>query len=140
MRLVADLNLGVTINVRPTVREPDGLAMSSRNRYLSPQDRQAASVLYRALQAGRQAIEEGKVAATTVERIMRQRVKQEPTVRVEYLALCDPAHLEPLKQVKGHALLLGAVRIGKVRLIDNVIVTPSVRRRRARVAAVTRGS
>lgn len=120
-RLVADLNLGVTINVRPTVREQDGLAMSSRNRYLSPEGRRAATILYRALQAGRQAIEAGRGAASTVEHIMRHTVGQEPTARIEYLVLCDPASLEPLEHVKGRALLLGAIRIGKVRLIDNVL-------------------
>ena len=120
-RLVADLNLGVTINVRPTVREQDGLAMSSRNRYLFPEDRRAATILYRALQAGRQAIEAGSGAASTVEHIMRQTVGQEPTARIEYLVLCDPASLEPLEHVKRRALLLGAIRIGKVRLIDNVL-------------------
>lgn len=120
-RLVADLSLGVTINVRPTIREKDGLAMSSRNRYLSPDDRQAATILYRALQAGRQAVEDGKGAASAVERIMRKTVEQEPTARIEYLALCDPASLEPLKQVEGRALLLGAIRIGTVRLIDNML-------------------
>lgn len=120
-RLVADLNLGVTITVRPTIREQDGLAMSSRNRYLSPAGRLAASILYRALQTGRQAIKEGRGAASTVERIMRQTVEQEPTARIEYLALCDPASLEPLEQVERRALLLGAIRIGTVRLIDNVL-------------------
>ena len=120
-RLVADLNLGVTITVRPTIREQDGLAMSSRNRYLSPAGRLAASILYLALQTGRQAIKEGRGAASTVERIMRQTVEQEPTARIEYLALCDPASLEPLEQVERRALLLGAIRIGTVRLIDNVL-------------------
>lgn len=120
-RLVADLNLGVTINVRPTVREQDGLAMSSRNRYLSSEDRRAATILYRALQAGRRAIEAGRGAASTVEHIMRQTMKQEPTARIEYLALCDPASLEPLAHVKRRVLLLGAIRIGKVRLIDNLL-------------------
>ena len=113
--------------------------MSSRNRYLSPEDRQAAAILYQALQAGRQAIEGGRGAASTVERIMRQTVEQEPTARIEYLALCDPASLEPLGRVERRALLLGAIRIGSVRLIDNVVVTTSVRTRRSRVAPVTPG-
>ena len=139
-RLVTDLNLRVIIDVQPTIREQDGLAMSSRNRYLSPDGRQTATILYRALQAGRLAIEEGRGAASTVERIMRQTVKQEPTAHIEYLALCDPASLEPIEQVERCALLLGAIRIGKVRLIDNVVVTASVLTRRARVAPVTRKS
>jgi pantoate--beta-alanine ligase len=138
-RLVIDLNLGVTINVRPTIREQDGLAMSSRNRYLSPEDRRASTTLYRALQAGRQAIEEGRGAASTVEHIMRQMVEQEPMARIEYLALCDPESLEPLEQVDRRTLLLGAIRIGSVRLIDNMVVNASHRMRRSRTAPVTRG-
>jgi len=138
-RLVADLNLGVTIDIRPTIREQDGLAMSSRNRYLSPDDRRATIILYRALQAGRQAIEAGREAASAVEHIMRQTVEQEPTARIEYLALCDPASLEPLERADRCTLLLGAIRIGSVRLIDNVVVTASDRMRRSRIAPVTRG-
>ncbi len=121
-RLVADLNLGVTIDVRPTIREKNGLAMSSRNRYLSLEDRRAATILYRSFQAGRQAIEKGSRTASTVERIIRETVAQEPTAHIEYLALCDPTSLEPLKRAEGRVLLLGAIRIGKVRLIDNMLV------------------
>lgn len=124
-RLVADLNLGVAIDVRPTVRERDGLAMSSRNRYLSPENRQTATILYRALQAGRRAIQAGKKHASTVERIMRQTVEQEPTAHIEYLALCDPASLAPLTHITGRVLLLGAIKIGTVRLLDNMVVPAS---------------
>ncbi|MCI0426753.1 MAG: pantoate--beta-alanine ligase [Nitrospiraceae bacterium] len=138
-RLVADLNLGVTIDVRSTIREQDGLAMSSRNRYLSPEDRRAATILYQALQAGRQTIEAGREAASTVEHIMRQTIEQEPTVHIEYLALCDPASLEPLERVDRRTLLLGAIRIGSVRLIDNVVVTASDLMQHSRIAPVTRG-
>ena len=138
-RLVADLNLGVTIDVRSTIREQDGLAMSSRNRYLSPEDRRAAAILYQALRAGRQTIEAGRKAASTVEHIMRQTIEQEPTVRIEYLALCDPASLEPLERVDRRTLLLGAIRIGSVRLIDNVVVTASDLMQHSRIAPVTRG-
>ena len=122
-RLVADLNLGVTIDVRPTIREKDGLAMSSRNRYLSPDDRRTATILYQSFQAGRQAIEAGAKSVSTVECIMAKMVAQESTAHIEYLFLCDPASLEPLTQVKGRILLLGAIRIGSVRLIDNMLIT-----------------
>jgi len=121
-RLVADLNFGVTIDVRPTIREQDGLAMSSRNRYLSPENRQAATILYRALLAGRLAIRKGARKVPAVERIMQQTVGQEPAARIEYLTLCDPASLKPLANVAGRTLLLGAIRIGTVRLIDNMLV------------------
>ena len=122
-RLVADLNLGVTIDVRPTIREKDGLAMSSRNRNLSPDNRRAAAILYQSFQAGRQAIEAGAKSVSTVECIMAKMVAQESIAHIEYLALCDPASLEPLTQVKGRILLLGAIRIGSVRLIDNMLIT-----------------
>lgn len=124
-RLVADLNLGVAIDVWPTIREQDGLAMSSRNRYLSPENRQAATILYRALQAGRRAIQAGRRHASMVERIMRQTVKQEPAALIEYLALCDPASLAPLTHITGRVLLLGAIKIGTVRLLDNMVVPAS---------------
>ncbi len=70
---------------------------------------------------------------------MRQTVEQEPMARIEYLALCDPESLEPLEQVNRRTLLLGAIRIGSVRLIDNMVVTASNRMRRSRTAPVTRG-
>ncbi|MCX5723321.1 MAG: pantoate--beta-alanine ligase [Nitrospirae bacterium] len=130
-RLVTDLNLGVTIDVRPTIREQDGLAMSSRNRYLSPENRQAATILYQALQAGRRAIQAGRRHASMVERIMRQTVEQEPAALIEYFALCDPASLAPLTHITGRVLLLGAIKIGTVRLLDNVVVPASHQVRRA---------
>jgi len=95
--------------------------MSSRNRYLSSADRRAAPILYRALLAGRQTIEEGRVTTSAVEDIMRKTVEQEPSARVEYLALCDPVTLEPLERIDRRALLLGAIKIGSIRLIDNVL-------------------
>lgn len=121
-RLVADLNLGVRVVVRPTVREPDGLAVSTRNEHLSPRDRQAATVLYAALQAGRAAVRAGQRAGKRVQRHMRQRVAIEPLARVDYLAVCDPETLEPLERITNSAVLLGAIRIGRIRLIDNVLV------------------
>lgn len=138
-RLVTDLNLGVTIDVRPTIREQDGLAMSSRNRYLSRADRETAAILYRALQAGRQAIEAGEEVPSSIEIIMRQTVEQEPKAHIDYLVLCDATNLEPLVRIDRRALLLGAIRIGSVRLIDNVVVPASNRIRRPHIAPVTRG-
>jgi pantoate--beta-alanine ligase len=121
-QLVNDLNLGVAIQVRPTVRERDGLAMSSRNIYLSPEERRLAPLLSQALRAGRQMIEGGISNVAAIERIMRQTIEQAPTIHVEYLAVCDPDSLEPLSVVMDRAVLLGAVRIGSVRLIDNLLV------------------
>jgi pantoate--beta-alanine ligase len=121
-QLVKDLNLGVEIQLRPTVREQDGLAMSSRNVYLSADERQIAPLLSQALRAGGQMIEGGMNDVAAIERIMRQAIEQAPTIHVEYLAVCDPDSLEPLPVVAARAVLLGAIRIGSIRLIDNVLV------------------
>jgi pantoate--beta-alanine ligase len=129
-RLIADLNLNVALHVRPTVREPDGLAMSSRNVYLTPDQRRTAAVLYRALSAGRRAIDAGtEVEGARVESIMRQVVEQEAVVRIDYLAVCDAETLEPLPKIDRDAVLLGAVKIGSVRLIDNVLVKRAAKKR-----------
>jgi len=121
-QLVSDLNLGTAILVRPTVRERDGLAMSSRNVYLSPDERLIAPLLSQALRVGRQMIVSGMNDVAAIERIMRQTIEQAPTIHVEYLAVCDPDSLEPLSVVEARAVLLGAVRIGSIRLIDNLLV------------------
>jgi pantoate--beta-alanine ligase len=130
-QLVKDLNLGVAIQVRPTVREQDGLAMSSRNVYLSATERRIAPVLSQALQIGKRMIADGIRDVAAIERGMRQALKREPTIHVEYLAVCDPDSLEPLPVVATHAVLLGAVRIGSIRLIDNLLVKIPGRKRRA---------
>jgi pantoate--beta-alanine ligase len=121
-QLVDDLNLGVAIQVRPTIRERDGLAMSSRNVYLSPDERRIAPLLFQALSIGRQMILGGMNDVAAIERIMRQTIEQAPTIHVEYLAVCDPDSLEPLSVVAARAVLLGAIRIGSIRLIDNLMV------------------
>jgi len=121
-QLVDDLNLGVAIQVRPTIRERDGLAMSSRNVYLSTDERRIAPLLSQALRIGRQMILGGMNDAAAIERIMRQTIEQAPTIHVEYLAVCDPDSLEPLSVVAARAVLLGAIRIGSIRLIDNLMV------------------
>jgi pantoate--beta-alanine ligase len=131
-QLVNDLNLGLTILVRPTVREGDGLAMSSRNAYLSPDERRIAPLLFQALQAGRQMIIDGMDDVATIERNMRQTMKQAPAAHVEYLAVCDPENLEPLSVVTARTVFLGAVRIGSIRLIDNLLANMTGGTRRAR--------
>jgi len=127
-QLVEDRNLSVKIIVRPTVREEDGLAMSSRNVYLSPKERIVATTLYKSLRAGADAIRKGITDVASIQTAMAQIVKQEPALTIDYLAVCDPRTLEPLSLVTSRAVLLGAVRLGSVRLIDNLLVTaPSVR-------------
>jgi pantoate--beta-alanine ligase len=131
-QLVQDLNLGVAILVRSTVREKDGLAMSSRNLYLNPDERRIAPLLFQALQAGGQMIEGGKSDVAAIERIMRQTLEREPTIHTEYLAVCDPDSLEPLPAVTARAVLLGAARIGSIRLIDNILVKIAGRKSRSK--------
>jgi pantoate--beta-alanine ligase len=121
-RLVEDLNLGARVIVYPTVREADGLALSSRNVFLTPGQRRAAPVLFQALKAGRAAIRDGVLSGSKIRQIMRTALSSDPIVRLDYLAVCDPDTLEPLKQIRDRAVLLGAIRIGKIRLIDNLLV------------------
>jgi pantoate--beta-alanine ligase len=119
---VQDLNLGTRVIVYPTVREADGLALSSRNVFLTPAQRRAAPVLFQALKAGRAAIRSGIHSGAGIQQIMRRIVAAEPMARLDYLAVCDPDTLEPLAQVRDRAVLLGAIRIGTIRLIDNLLV------------------
>jgi pantoate--beta-alanine ligase len=126
-QLVKDLNLPGRVVVHPTVREVDGLALSSRNVYLSPPHRQAAPVLYRALQAGAAAIRGGERRIAEIRRCMARVIALESLAMSEYLAVCDPLTLEPLSRLPRKALLLGAVRIGGVRLLDNMLVRSPVK-------------
>ena len=128
-QLVKDLNLGVEIVVYPTVREMDGLAMSSRNIYLSSDDRIRSTTLYMSLQAGAEIIRRGVADGQAVQSAMAQVVKKEPAITIDYLAVCNPTTLEPLSTVTGKAVLLGAVRIGAIRLIDNILVSAKQARR-----------
>jgi pantoate--beta-alanine ligase len=122
-RLVADLNLPVELRVLPTVRERDGLAMSSRNAYLNAEDRAAATVLYRALQAGRAIVESDPPAsAQQVIEAMRAVMAAESRVRLEYADICDPDTFAPLEAVRAPALLAIAARVGTTRLIDNFLL------------------
>ena len=125
-QLAKDLNLPGTLKVHPTVRERDGLALSSRNVYLSVHQREIAPVLYRALQAGAAAIRGGERRGERVQRLMAHIIKAERSVTPEYLAVCDPSTLELLPTIQRHAILLGAIRLGTVRLLDNMpVVTRS---------------
>ena len=122
-QLTKDLNLSVEIVVRPTVREQDGLAMSSRNVYLKPDERIVATTLYKSLQAGAELIRNGTTDVPAVQSAMTRIIRQEPALTVDYLSVCDPLTLEPLSMVTSKTVLLGAVRLGSVRLIDNFMVT-----------------
>jgi pantoate--beta-alanine ligase len=127
-QLVEDLNLDVEIVVHPTVRERDGLAMSSRNAYLSPKERRVAATLYESLQAGAATIRKGVTDAAVIQATMKEVVRQEAALTIDYLAVCNPRTLEPLSSVVSRAVLLGAVRLGSIRLIDNLTVTARPKR------------
>jgi pantoate--beta-alanine ligase len=120
-RMVRDLDFGVDVVAVPTVREPDGLAMSSRNMYLSPLDREVALTLVRSLRAGEAAASEGASAAR---RAARAVLVAEPLVLVDYLVLVHPESLEDVPEwYSGPALLAVAARVGRTRLIDNALLT-----------------
>ena len=122
-RLVQDLNFPIEIVVCPTVREPDGLAMSSRNVYLSAEERRAAPVLYRALNAAQSAYLSGQREAATLRACMQAVLATEPLAEVEYVSVAHPDTLQELEgTISGGALLSLAVRLGQTRLIDNVVV------------------
>ncbi len=121
-RMVADLNFPLQIVVCPTVREPDGLAMSSRNAYLDPQQRRQAPCLQQALQAGRAAIEKDARTSSEVAAIMHRVVEAAGPSRIDYLEPVDARTLESTDPLHGTVLLAGAIRIGTIRLIDNLLV------------------
>jgi pantoate--beta-alanine ligase len=120
-RMATDLDLATVVPC-PTVREPDGLAMSSRNVHLSPAERTAAAVLHRALEAGRALRESGERDAEAIRTAVRAVLASEPLADVEYVSLADDASLVELERVDGPALLSLAVRFGATRLIDNLVV------------------
>ena len=122
-RMVADLNLPVEARVLPTVREPDGLAMSSRNKYLGPEDRAAAVVLNRALRAGAAAFEDKPAGSVTaVIAAMTAVVAAEPRANLDYADVCDPDTFDPLTELRAPALLAIAAKVGPARLIDNFLL------------------
>lgn len=121
-QMVRDLNLDAEIQVCPIVRETDGLAMSSRNAYLNSSERQAASVLYRSLEAARRKLNSGVRAASEILEIVRSTVRSERLAKLDYAELVDADSFEPLDFARAPALLLIAARIGETRLIDNLSI------------------
>lgn len=120
-RMVADLNINSRIAVCPTMRESDGLAMSSRNAYLSSTERQAATVLYKALQTAKHALDRGERNGEHIRRVMRRLIHNERLARIDYVSLADIETLEELDMVETAAVASLAVFIGRTRLIDNLI-------------------
>jgi pantoate--beta-alanine ligase len=121
-RLVEDLNIPVEIEVVPTVREEDGLARSSRNAYLDPEERRAATALHRALQTAAQAATSGERRAEALEAILAGEIGREPRARLQYAAAVDPDTLRPAETIHERVLLALAVYVGRTRLIDNLLV------------------
>ena len=123
-RKVRDLNFPVEIAVCPIVREPDGLAMSSRNAYLSPEDRRRALVLYDSLGEAEKKFAAGERNAAKLIAAARNVLAQEPEVRVDYFEIVDPDTLDPVEQIAGTTLVAVAAYVGTTRLIDNVVLNP----------------
>ena len=121
-KMAADLNMNLDVIAVPTVREPDGLAMSSRNTYLNPEQRQAAAVLYQALGLAQKLWSQGERDAEKLRREMLDLIRKEPLAQVNYVSIADAETLDELDRVKPPALASLAVRIGKTRLIDNVVL------------------
>jgi len=121
-RLAKDLDFPVEIVVCPIYREPDGLAMSSRNSYLNPMERQAAAILFRSLGAAKNAYEKGEKRASALCQVVRTVISTEPLADLQYVACTDAETLEELEIVQGKALLSLAVHLGKTRLIDNILL------------------
>ena len=124
-RMVADLDVPVRVATEPTVREADGLAMSSRNRYLGPDERRAATVLHRALMAARAAVDAGEADAGRVRQVLADTLESEPLARVETIDLVDADTLAPVDRLGPgrRAVALLAVRVGPARLIDNALLS-----------------
>jgi pantoate--beta-alanine ligase len=121
-KMVRDLNLDVGLVICPTVREADGVALSSRNAYLSQEERQAATVLYRALGAAEKALSVGVRDAWELQNAMHRVLETEPRARVDYAEIVDAETFEPVVRARGRCYALLAARIGSTRLIDNMLI------------------
>ncbi len=119
-KMVTELNMDIDIVLGTTIREKDGLALSSRNSYLNPEERQAATVLYKALTQAKKLWQQGETNADTIRREMRLLIQQEPLAQQDYVSIADASTLEELSVIDHPTLALLAVRIGKTRLIDNM--------------------
>lgn len=122
-RLTRDLGFETEIVVVPTVREESGLAMSSRNAYLTDEEREKASIIYHALRAAKIAFKNGERNASNIAQIVESRIAAEPAARIDYVAVVSNDDLEPIDKIDDSEVLVAvAVRFGKVRLIDNVVL------------------
>lgn len=124
-RMAQDLNLWPTVVICPTVREPDGLAMSSRNVYLNGEERSVAPTLYRALRTAAARYAAGERSAEVLRATVYELVAAQPLLRIEYVSVADPATLDELHEVADRALFLVAAHLGQTYLIDNIVIGPN---------------
>ena len=123
-RMAKDLNFDIRIIDAPVAREEDGLAMSSRNSYLSKEERVSASVLFQTLQTAQRLVEEGRRSSDQIIAMAREMILSKPSTRIDYVSICDPETLEDVGKIAQEALMALAVYVGKTRLIDNTILIP----------------
>ena len=121
-KMVEDLNFPVEVVIAPIVRESDGLAMSSRNTYLSPEERIQAPIIYRSLQKAVETVQRGELDAGSIEYTIRQQVETAPLARIEYIEIVSERDLRPVKVIEPGTFVAVAVFFGKTRLIDNVVL------------------
>jgi len=121
-KMAADLDMNLEVVTLPTVREPDGLAMSSRNTHLNPQERKAAKVLYQALSLAQELWSQGETDAGKLRRQMVDLIRREPLATIDYVSVADAETLDELDRVQPLALVSIAVKIGRTRLIDNIVL------------------
>ena len=122
-RMVRDLNMDINVLVAPIVREPDGLAMSSRNFYLSPAERNDALVLSQSLKTAESMIQQGELNAAMIAGAVRGMIESKKSARIDYVAVVDPDTLKPIDRIESKALIAVAVFVGTTRLIDNMVVS-----------------
>ncbi len=121
-KMVSDLNMGIDVRVMPIVRERDGLAMSSRNRYLSSEERSDALVLHESLRAARSMVKRGVRDCRRIKRAMRDAISEKKSAHIDYISISGLGDLKEKKRIRGAVLIALAVRIGKTRLVDNIIL------------------
>ncbi|MHC4790241.1 MAG: pantoate--beta-alanine ligase [Planctomycetota bacterium] len=126
-RMVADLNMPLEIVVCPTIREPDGLAVSSRNRYLTEQQKKDATLIYKSLQKCEKLIADGVTDSKTIINRMRKILQKAPSIKIEYISIVDAQTVQPLDQIAGKVMAAVAVKIGEARLIDNILIDTAKR-------------
>jgi pantoate--beta-alanine ligase len=122
-RMVRDLNLPVKVKIMPTVRHPEGLALSSRNQYLNPEERRDAAVLYAALKQAKDLVKQGVKDAHKIIKAVKMIISEKKPTKIDYVSIVDLDNLKPIERIKDKALLALAVWFGNTRLIDNIILS-----------------